>query len=267
VVSPEPARAGSPPAPAEAWAKLQRAQARKLLDVEHRTLVTTRSDVTAVVGSTQVELARQPDRSHAELLALLMLASHRMRGRVAKRIREGRTQARLAAIGRIRAELTLAGVALAVTHALEPRTSVDAAHSDAVATSFSAAWAAAALYLVSKAEREETSRIVAIDAATDAADFRIRRIAGTEIPRAYNDQHRKDAEEIAEIHPDVMREFARKWDAMLDRRTCQTCRSLDGETAPIGESFRGGYEPGEVHALCRCMSTLVPMSETMRSAA
>jgi hypothetical protein len=43
------------------------------------------------------------------------------------------------------------------------------------------------------------------------------------------------------------------WDATLDRRTCPTCSSMDGERAGRN-GFAGGQRPGGVHPRCRCVS-------------
>lgn len=42
-----------------------------------------------------------------------------------------------------------------------------------------------------------------------------------------------------------------QWDASLDKRTCPTCRDLDGALRPLGMFFDGRNDP-PVHPRCRC---------------
>jgi hypothetical protein len=255
--------ASRPPVPAP-YQKLARQQARKLLTVEAQTRIEVRRAAREVTAALVLELdRRRQDDSHtardAAILLLLLGASRRMQTRMQARIEDGRERARLAAIGRLRAELALGGIALALAHALAPRTDTDSAYAAAAAAAYASAWAGAALYLVTEALRTDKSPTQAVVQATDLKESNLERIVVTETARAYNDQHKEDAEELADADPEAMAILVRRWDAMLDARVCDDCASHDGETAPIGESFAGGDEPGYLHPNCRCESSLVPL--------
>lgn len=47
------------------------------------------------------------------------------------------------------------------------------------------------------------------------------------------------------------------WDATIDRRTCPTCREMDGQFRVVGLDFSGGRKPAFVHRKCRCVQVLV----------
>jgi hypothetical protein len=247
------------------WAKLQRAEARALMAVEARTLVASKRTIKVVADAAAIEIASRDDRRHAEILAILLLASRTMRRRLAVTLVDGRHRARMTAIGRLRSELTLAGIGFAIGHAIAPRKDVDSAHADTAAASYASAWASAAVFLASEAERAGKSAAGAVSKAVEAKASALDRIVATEIPRTYNDQHRADAAELALKHPDLFADVVERWDAMLD--ACERCWSHDGETTPIGDSFSGGDEPGYMHPRCRCLRTLYSNAEISQIAA
>lgn len=82
-------------------------------------------------------------------------------------------------------------------------------------------------------------------------DYRLRRIAGTEVPNAFSRQH---------YTAQQLDGWARRWDATLDAKVCETCKSMHGITVPAYEAFPKGLVPGDVHPLCRCFPTYVPLS-------
>ena len=69
-------------------------------------------------------------------------------------------------------------------------------------------------------------------------------IAATEITKAYD-----RANELTWEASDVVGET--EWITVADERVCPVCGALNGEIAPLGESFRGGYLP-PAHPRCRC---------------
>ena len=108
----------------------------------------------------------------------------------------------------------------------------------------------------------------AVRSAGEAIRVRLDTIAATENAGAFS-QARSEA--MREFVKNLEREglqnaVMHRWCAYLDERTCQLCASLDGEVAPAGESFRG-YEPGAVHARCRCYSIPYSVFDSKRVAA
>jgi hypothetical protein len=85
-------------------------------------------------------------------------------------------------------------------------------------------------------------------------DQRLIQLAVTENSNAYNLEHRNAVIDLAD-HAGLVE----VWDAELDKRTCDTCASLDGSEALNGE-FEGGLVPGNVHTNCRCTSHFVHRS-------
>ena len=80
-------------------------------------------------------------------------------------------------------------------------------------------------------------------------------IASTEITRAYH-----TANEIAWRESGVVGE--KIWETVGDERTCPICGALHGETAPLGQPFRGSYDP-PAHPRCRCFArpVLLPRAQ------
>lgn len=80
----------------------------------------------------------------------------------------------------------------------------------------------------------------ALEAAVDDAEARIARIAQTETFDAYNRRYIANTQD---------REGTWKWSAVLDKRTCPRCESLDGQ-----EWTKAGDAPSApLHILCRCV--------------
>lgn len=103
----------------------------------------------------------------------------------------------------------------------------------------------ATLLLLRQGSRDPIRRALAQE------DYRLRRVAATEVPHAYSRMH-------YEIDPGEG--WARRWDATLDLRLCKTCRKMHGIIVPIGEPFPGGMVPGDVHPNCRCEPAFVPIA-------
>ena len=78
------------------------------------------------------------------------------------------------------------------------------------------------------------------------------RLVKTELMFAYNVQHDVATEQLNAGRLDGEPAYQRKWDASADMRVCPICKGLDGQIAPIGGAFRGGYSP-PAHPMCRCV--------------
>lgn len=61
--------------------------------------------------------------------------------------------------------------------------------------------------------------------------------------------------------------IGKSWDATLDAKTCEDCKSLDGTIVPIGLSFPDEQIPGEVHPRCRCIEVIVALPLPLRQKA
>lgn len=110
----------------------------------------------------------------------------------------------------------------------------------------------------------ERASVSSLSEAAVAVRSRLDTIAATETSAAFHqgrEQALREAVEAGLIERPTM-----QWSAVLDRQTCQLCASLHGETALLGDSFRG-YTPGMVHARCRCVAYPLRRSLTPRMAA
>jgi len=101
------------------------------------------------------------------------------------------------------------------------------------------------------------------------ADFTLRRIAATETARAYGNELRDSASQLASIlEPAGMQTVVvERWNAVLDGRVCFTCADMNGAEVPLGAHFRDGLVPGEVHPMCRCVAELVHIDKPLLRAA
>lgn len=141
--------------------------------------------------------------------------------------------------------------------------------------SFSSAWLLLALLLLlrrrakKKAEDEDGERrveilwgsgedgadaAVAAEAALDQLGYRIDATAITEVAVAFN------REREASLATTRRRGLYKRWDATLDRGTCERCERLNGTVVRAHELFPSGAIPGLIHIRCRCIETLVPAS-------
>jgi hypothetical protein len=92
-------------------------------------------------------------------------------------------------------------------------------------------------------------------------------IARTETMQAMNDGQRASWWTLVERGLLDVNGFEREWIAIVptDGRTCLICESLDGERAPIGGEFPGGYLGAPAHPDCRCTEKIVPVEEKSRA--
>ena len=86
----------------------------------------------------------------------------------------------------------------------------------------------------------------------------IDRTVVTENARVFNDTLQESAKYLTtrlEPYSPARQLLFKRWDALLDRRTCATCSNMDNEVVPMSAlSYRGSLVPGYVHPNCRCIS-------------
>lgn len=82
---------------------------------------------------------------------------------------------------------------------------------------------------------------------------RLELVAATEGADAYNGERAR----LADGAGSIVR-ILKVWDAVLDRRTCPTCSSLDGTIVALGEPF-AIEQPA--HPRCRCTFTMLRSDE------
>lgn len=92
------------------------------------------------------------------------------------------------------------------------------------------------LRIVFKGALSRTERLVQFEAAT-----------------AYNQTQQAAVEKInlvliAQQEPILLY----RWDARRDKKTCLTCRALDGQIRKYGEPYGMGYKAPPIHNHCRC---------------
>lgn len=103
--------------------------------------------------------------------------------------------------------------------------------------------------------RELTTAAVQIDAS-------VTRTATTETVEAFNAERRAIYSAVSKLpEAEGLRE---QWHAELDRRTCATCESLDGELSDIGGSFAEGRPP--LHSRCRCWTEVIRKTDWLAAA-
>lgn len=246
----------------------QQAAARAMLGEERRLLRGIRDDVSEVADGAIAEIARRDDTTsdaaRAAILMLLLAAADRLRTRTRVRIAAARLSARVSGAKRAHVEIgtamAAAGLGALLLDGHHPHAPDDRSLAEATADSFASAWKSGLVYAVTQAIRKGESPTRAVDLAAERLDGRARRIAATEVPQAYNDAHRREAERSGAALNDTATSVAlivRRWDAILDVRTCPECRSHDGEVTPLGRAFDGGDEPGTIHPWCRCIDTVI----------
>lgn len=89
-------------------------------------------------------------------------------------------------------------------------------------------------------------------------DYRLQRIAVTEITRLYGSAEQLAGEHLQAQYPDV--EVIKTWFTNNDDRVCEICAPLHGKSVPIAEvfidAFGDVYDSPPAHVNCRCwMST------------
>lgn len=74
------------------------------------------------------------------------------------------------------------------------------------------------------------------------------RLAVTETVNAYNSMALNGMHELNQEDPG----YFKRWDAALDRRTCEQCARYDDLIAPLDKDFKGGFSHPPLHPRCRC---------------
>lgn len=253
-----------------AQSKLARASQRLLLATEAQALADLRAATHRALG--QVLVAAEAADSDRHTKRRLLLAIHHaadgLRQDLQAQVARGRRAARDAALQRTHLELAAAlravrGAALTLP-AASPAPE-DAGRAAGAAESFTASWRAALSAAVLRAERNGTEDAapppLALRAASDGQDYRLRRIAVTEVAEAYGAEHAEAAATVEREHPSAawLTLLVRVWDATLDRKLCPTCARMDGRWALLGTRFKGDLEPGAVHPHCRCVPVLLAL--------
>ena len=74
------------------------------------------------------------------------------------------------------------------------------------------------------------------------------RVAITESAAAWGEQTTEGLDAAGKVQPILWK----RWEAMLDRKTCGLCADHDNEVVRADADFHGGAIPGMVHPRCRC---------------
>lgn len=74
------------------------------------------------------------------------------------------------------------------------------------------------------------------------------RLVVTEVVNAYNSFAMDGMDELEKEDPG----YFRRWDAALDRRTCEFCAKYDDLVVPLDKKFPGGLDHPPLHPRCRC---------------
>lgn len=96
-------------------------------------------------------------------------------------------------------------------------------------------------------------KTVGKDELAQALRPQLERIAATESANGFNFGRTEAAKQSGV-------QLWRRWDAVLDKRTCPVCSAAHGEIVRPGDAFRYGT-PGQVHPLCRCTEELLRADE------
>jgi hypothetical protein len=162
-------------------------------------------------------------------------------------------------------------------------------------SSLASAWAVGAVATITSWDGEG-SLAQQVAGVRRAVDYRVQRTAATETARAFNDERGALIDELGDpvralddiqsddrpsgpqikgdpyrTAPDTSAQddeieatdedprVYKVWSAILDRRTCAVCGSLDGMTVPAGKPFMETADP-PIHPLCRCIIDYVAIS-------
>jgi len=252
-----------------AQARLARAGQRAMLTEERQLLTRLRRAADeALQHVLRAADAIAPSQARGRLLVALQNAAIDLRETISAAVLHGRAEARQTARQRLIAELHHAAQELKVDVNMPPGGDApqDAGLAQSAAESYVAAWRAVLTVAVMRSPEGSPHR--ALRAAHVMQQHRLERIAATEVPQAYNDEHDEDASWVAEQHRDArwLPLVVKRWDAKRDS-TCAICHEMDGRIVPLGRSFRGGLIPGFVHPHCRCAQTIIVLPLRLRGEA
>lgn len=164
----------------------------------------------------------------------------------------GRRRARQLAVERMRRELRAIGaddVAENLGRSGNASEALDAMRARRAAEAAAGRWARVA-------SAGEAANASVYRQASAKTDWVLRSAAGTENSTAFSAERRSA---LFDVSSRV--ELWKVWDATLDKRTCLVCSGAHGTVVRVGESFPMG-RPGDVHNLCRCIETVVPVELT-----
>jgi hypothetical protein len=253
--------------PSPASQRAARLSAGTLVNVEkqaHRDVKRAADDaIDQAVLAAQREKA--DNRKKLALLALLLWTSKDMEARVTRALVDARQASRASAASRLFAEFKAVGIRFPLQDTGNRRRALDQHHASSSAASLASAWRGRATAAVIRSSRRDEDAVAALEKTREQIVPSIARTTTTEIAQAWNDEKVEALDEALQEDEEFAAAVAempglwRRWDAILDRRTCADCREHDGETAPIGGSFEGGDEPGFVHPTCRCLDTIVAL--------
>ena len=255
-----------------AWAKSNRAAAKALLAVEASALRALRLHTNAATQRLAL-MVSQSRLQNAETARIIGIhhAQQEAAGitqNLGRSLCDARADARAAAVASLDRELALVEDALDVA-LKRPGLSTEAGTIDAesamtTANSFAAAWLLATTAVIKSTDAPSSG--AAVRRAVADIQWRLRRIAATEVPQAYSDEHDKGTGWIASHYENerwIVGLFKR-WEGMLDRRICPVCERHDGEIVLVGTSYDGDDVPGFVHANCRCIDTILFLPARVR---
>lgn len=89
--------------------------------------------------------------------------------------------------------------------------------------------------------------------------YAIEEKAATQTAEAFSDERARAEQRMATRYAgsDWLPALVKLWDATIDRKTCATCREMDGQFRAFGFDFTGGRKPALVHRKCRCVQVLI----------
>ena len=210
---------------------------RKLVKIEKETLEELQQAVSDAAEQVASLLSSTSSRQYAA--QVIQDAAERLQDELTIIIVRARDASAALAYDEVRIEAR----ALDIDEPEEPEDDPDDdARGLSVAGAFVAAWMLALLL----AGKRDVKRVSALQ------EYRLRRIAATEVPQSYNAAALRMYENIKAVPS-----LRKRWDSTLDARVCKYCRNHDGEEVPLDEDFSYGDIPGEIHPNCRCVTTLV----------
>ncbi len=222
------------------------------------------------IADGQLRRFEDPDQAAANGARIIRTTAADLEAAAAAAILAARSEARGAALAELRKQVAVAERLFLSVGApirkgeldLHGRTppAADASHAGTTAGALADVWHRDSLTRLLGWTREGAEGrmpYVGEDAA-QAAQFRARRSAATEVAQAYNDEtHEQFVELSARLETSVVTPLLfKRWEAVLDRVVCGRCANFDNQIVPINEGFRGGEVPGFVHPNCRCIGVL-----------
>ena len=130
----------------------------------------------------------------------------------------------------------------------------DVSRSHIAARTLASYWAMRVITVARKASDEFKARSL-LSAAADI-DPSVVRVAKTETVEAFNAERQSLYASVAKLRIPGLKE---QWRSERDKRTCDKCAALDGETVDLGDSFSVGSPP--LHPNCQCWTEVIRAAE------